>query len=114
MVARESIGIVTSSESFSKTRSTYIGRSMNPSKPRAFVLATIMFVNMMVEDMRDRENQGPNFAAQSFPIAALTAAFLTGDDVIGASPEDIEEAKTLAEDIWCKAWGIDPDQIVRQ
>jgi hypothetical protein len=59
----------------------------------------------MIQDLHDPRNQGPNFDARTFPIAHLVASSIDGDVVIGASAEDIEDAKVIANERWAKAWG---------
>lgn len=83
-----------------------LGADVSESGRSRTVLATKMFVDMIQIDMRDPRNQGPNFDASTFPIGDLTAAFISGDEVIGASEGDLEHAKSLAEQLWAEAWGI--------
>ena len=84
---------------------------LNGPKPPRFVIATELFVAVMSHDLHDPKNQGPNFDPRTFPIGELTAAFLKGGDVIGATADDLEESKRIAIEKWAKAWHLEPSDI---
>jgi hypothetical protein len=76
-----------------------------------YVVATKFFVDAMASDLHDPTNQGPRFTPHIFPIGKWTAAFLRGDEVIGASEEDLQSAAVLARETWAAAWGLDHSEL---
>ncbi len=63
-------------------------------------------------ELKEAKNQGPNFDPRIFPIGSLVAAGLDGDDVIDASPEEIEEAVIFARNKWAHFWGLGLDELL--
>jgi hypothetical protein len=84
----------------------------NGSTSRAFRVATEALVEMLIGDLHDPKNQGPNFDPRTFPIDGLVAAFLRGDPVFAASEGDIDDAKVIAKKKWAAAWDLDPSELV--
>ena len=81
-------------------------------KRPGYVIATEVVVDMFLEDLRDPKNQGPNWDEKIWPIGALVAAFIRGDEIIAASEEDIVKAMAIAEERWAKAWGLPVNDLI--